>query len=130
MLLFKIFIININAIKSQILFTIFIENLHISRKKNHANRYTFKSTFQISFIREIIISNYLKHDQKTFIKSVKISFNAQICEKVFHQISLFLISNTVNQESNTNRVKSYAAKRCPVSRGNLWAQKGVRATIR
>lgn len=64
------------------------------------------------------------------IYQIKIAFNAQICEKVFHQISLFLISNTVNQESNTNRVKSYAAKRCPVSRGNLWAQKGVRATIR
>lgn len=114
--------------------TDFIHDFHTKstykQKKNHANRYTFKSTFQISFIREIIISNYLKHDQKTFIKSVKISFNAQICEKVFHQISLFLISNTVNQESNTNRVKSYAAKRCPVSRENLWAQKGVRATIR
>lgn len=124
MLLFKIFIININAIKSQILFTIFIQNLHISRKKTmridiHLNQH-FK--FHLS---EKLSSPTILNDQKTFIKSVKISFNAQICEKVFHQISLFLISNTINQESNTNRVKSYAAKRCPVSRGNLWAQKGV-----
>lgn len=46
-------------------------------------------------------------------------------------ISHFKHCQTKMGNRDTNRVKSYAAKRCPVSRGNLWdAQKGVRATIR